>query len=162
MIWDDQKGKPGSRIKQNHMAAFLSVEAVTDFGKDLNSFPAGNIGKNAHSIFDKLNGYILGAVNLVGNFKMMFFRGFKISADGLTDVGHGFGNILALGHASRQAGAFSNIAVIFGIINKIDFDFHDSFLLDAKYIITFLRCQPRDEIRDTRLGLNYLRGQGVL
>jgi hypothetical protein len=113
---------------QNHMASFLPEESIADFRKSLNGLAAGNISECAHGIFNKLYGHEMGAVCFLRDFEVFFFGRLKIACDGFADIGHSFGHGFALRHASGKAGTFGNIAVVFGIVNELDFKFHNAFL----------------------------------
>src|SRR3989338_3017435 len=54
-------------------------------------------------------------------------------------IGHSLRYCFALGHASGQAGAFSDIPAVFGVINKVDFEF--PFHLIHRYGDAFSRFE---------------------
>lgn len=81
----------------------------------------------------------MGAVRFLRDFKMLLLGRFKIACDGLPDIGHSFRNGFSLRHASRQAWTFGDVAVVFGVINKINFESHNIFLLTKNIISCFDR-----------------------
>ena len=114
----------------------LPEKLITDFGKNFDGLPAGDIGKCTHKISGRLHGHEMSAVCFLRDFEMLLLGCLKVACDGLTNIGHGFGNSFALGHAPRQAGTFGDVAVVFSVVNKVDFESHNSFLLCIKNIIT--------------------------
>lgn len=114
---------------QNHVASFLTQETIPDLGKDFDGFTAGDVGECAHKTSGELHSHKMGTVRFLRDFKMLLLGRFKVACDGLADIRHSFRNGFALGHAPRQAWTFGDIAVIFGIVDKINFEFHWGTLL---------------------------------
>lgn len=71
----------------------------------------------------KLHGHEMRAVRFLRDFEALLFGRLKVACDSFADVGHRFGNSFALRHAPLQAGAFSGIPAVFGIIDKFNFEF---------------------------------------
>lgn len=145
MVGNDQHGVARRGIVQNHVASFLTQETVSDFGKDFDGLTAGDVGECAHKTSEELHSHKMGAVRFLRDFEMSLFGRLEVARDGFADVGHSFRNGFALGHAPRQAGAFSDVPVVFGIVNKLNFEFHNMFLLCQKNSIMFLYRQGANE-----------------
>ena len=142
MIGDNQHRVSRRGIVKNDVASFLTQGAVSDFGKDFDGLTAGDISECAHRTSGKLHGHEMSAVCFLRDLEVLLLGRLKIACDGFANIGHSFRNGFPLRHAARQTGAFSDIAVVFGVIDKLNFEFHDHFLLcNKKNIITPLARQ---------------------